>query len=88
MGIESCRCHTQSFSSVFSRSMILGTTRSAGIPYGCSPWKGVAASVFDPLVSDGMLKTISQTVLINSIWEDQINIDGKESDHSRFGGAD
>ena len=42
--------YTQSLSSVVSRSRTLETTRSFGMPYGWSPWKGTAASFFVPWI--------------------------------------
>ena len=44
----SIRGHTHRRSSVLSRSKTLDNTRSLGMPYGCSPWKGTAASFFVP----------------------------------------
>ena len=35
---------------MFSRSRTLETTRSLGMPYGWSPWKGTAASFFVPWI--------------------------------------
>ena len=48
---------------MFSRSRTLETTRSFGMPYGCSPWKGTAASFFVPWILVPLVWPLATSVI-------------------------
>lgn len=68
---------TQSLSSVFSRSRILETTRSFGMPYGCSPWKGTAASFFVPWILLPLVWPLAMSVVPPGIVRVLVRYNGR-----------